>query len=169
MILVLVGFGIATYGQTIMRVGNKYTVDSVTYSGSAAFRGYLKNTNPDLYKQFDEAYKLSRIGWGLFGAGLAVIPISVLAMDAVQKRETALITQQSENGKGWTNDKIALLFASQALIGAGVAVSGVMILGFGYRNMHRSVDAYNISRNPESQAFWSINASSYGVGIAYHF
>ena len=42
----------------IVRKGDRYTVNGITYINSTEFRGYLKNTNPDLFAQYNKGYKL---------------------------------------------------------------------------------------------------------------
>ena len=82
--LLFITLAIASYGQDvvqaqptqscIVRKGDCYTVDGVTYNNSTAFRGYLKNTNPDLFAQYNKGYQLGMAGWGLLAYGTAMMP-----------------------------------------------------------------------------------------------
>ena len=59
----------------IVRKGDRYTVDGVTYINSTEFRGYLKNTNPEVFTQYDKGYRIGMAGWGLFAYGATVLSI----------------------------------------------------------------------------------------------
>jgi len=151
---------IAGYGQeaaqaenvqsSIVRNHDRYTVDGVTYINSTEFRGYLKNTNPELFAQYNKGYKLSMVGWGLFAFGMVTIPVGLPWL---------LRTQVGP-----------VVFPLQASIGFVSLVAGTTMLGVGYHRMHKSVDVYNVSHSSAApQTYWSIKTSGNGIGIAYNF
>ena len=132
----------------ILRYGDRYVVAGVTYNNSTAFRNYLRNTNHEIFSQYNQGYKLGMAGWGLLAFGTVTGLTSVL----------------------WMRTQVVILtLPLQATIGGLAMIAGISLLGVGYYKMHQSVDVYNVSRQPQPQAFWSITASGNGIGVAYNF
>ena len=149
---------IVSYGQevvqpepmqsSIVRKGDRYTVNSITYYNSTAFRGYLKNTNPELFAQYNQGYKLGMAGWGLLSFGI------VLGATLYP----------------WIRTQVLILtMPLQGALGGAAMIAGISLLGVGYHKMHKSVDAYNVSLQPAPQTYWSIQVSGNGIGVAYNF
>ena len=153
----------------IVRKGDRYTVDGVTYINSTEFRGYLKNTNPEVFTQYDKGYRIGMAGWGLFAYGVAMMPISFM-FSIVQDNGPEIDPMTGERRydpklkAAWSNGWWSSFIIATAALGAGIT-----LLGVGYYKMHQSVDVYNVSRQPQPQAFWSIKASGNGIGVAYNF
>ena len=177
--LLFITLAIASYGQDvvqaqptqscIVRKGDCYTVDGVTYNNSTAFRGYLKNTNPDLFAQYNKGYQLGMAGWGLLAYGTAMMPTSFILslfhhdtpdVDPITGKEDYHHKEDARWSKGW--------WSSFAIAAAALAVS-IPILGVGYQKMHKSVDDYNVSHRAAPQTYWSIQVSGNGIGVAYNF
>jgi len=153
----------------IVRKGDRYTVDGVTYINSTEFRGYLKNTNPEVFTQYDKGYRIGMAGWGLFAYGAAMMPISFIFSlahnDAPEiDPRTGVGKYNREQDEAWSKVWCSSFAIATAALGAGIT-----LLGVGYYKMHQSVDVYNVSRQPQPQAFWSIKASGNGIGVAYNF
>lgn len=149
---------IVSYGQEvvqtevaqscIVRKGDRYTVNGVTYINSTEFRGYLKNTNPELFAQYNQGYKLGMAGWGLLSFGI------VLGATLYP----------------WIYTQVLILtMPLQGALGGAAMIAGISLLGVGYYKMHKSVDAYNVSLQPAPQTYWSIQVSGNGIGVAYNF
>ena len=68
----------AANGQEIVRQGNKYFVGDKNFATSTAFRGYLKNTNHELFAQYNQGYKMAMSGWGLLAFGTAEEQLALL-------------------------------------------------------------------------------------------
>ena len=150
-ILVLLSFVTMFFvaqGQEIVRSGNHYLVGDENYATSTAFRGYLQNTNHELFASYNQAYKLSMSGWGVFAFGVVVGPTCAL----------------------WLFTQLGGIMAPvQAAIGGAAMIAGTTMLCVGYHKMHKSVDDYIIRQKPSPYAYWTLNASSNGIGIACHF
>lgn len=156
--LSFVVLAIVSYGQEvvqpepaqsyIVRKGDRYTVNSITYYNSTAFRGYLKNTNPELFAQYNQGYKLGMAGWGLLSFGI------VLGATLYP----------------WIRTQVLILtMPLQGALGGAAMIAGISLLGIGYYKMHKAVDAYNVSLRPAPQTYWSIQVSGNGIGVAYNF
>mgnify|MGYP006382776769 FL=1 len=46
---------------------------------------------------------------------------------------------------------------------------GIPSLCVGYRRMHNSVNTYNVMQKKDAYAYWSLQTSNNGIGIAYNF
>lgn len=155
----------------ILRRGDRYTVDGVTYYNSTAFRGYLKNNNTDLFAQYNKGYKLGMAGWGLFVYGTVMMPISAFMFIITRAHPDEPVTNQSttyETYDGGIDPAFGIWISSFALASAAFCAS-IPMLGVGYHKMHKSVDAYNVSLQPAPQTYWSIQVSGNGIGVAYNF
>ena len=148
-LLSFLGLVLSAQGQEIVRTGDRYTVGGQTYYNSTAFRGYLKNTNPDLFAQYDQGYKFGMAGWGLFAFGVVAFPTGAL----------------------WFRTQLGpALGPVQMTLGGIALIEGITFLGIGYHKMHKAVDVYNLSQTPTApQTYWSIRTSSNGIGVAYNF
>ena len=168
-LLSFLGLVLSAHGQEIVRTGNRYTVDGQTFYNSTAFRGYLKNTSPELFAQYNQGYKLGMAGWGLLAAGAVVMPLGFMEMALNHNDASGKTLQERADDRTRYHQKEAI-YEAQMLLGAGMAAAGVVLLGFGYHKMHKAVDTYNVSQVSASpQTYWSINASANGLGVAYNF
>jgi len=110
---------------------------------------FLNENCATAYSQYKSGYLISGIGWVLFGFGISADLGSVLA----------LFSSQSQN-----KTTLAL-----GLIGGAFEIASIPMLCVGYARMHRSADTFNMTCKQQSQAYWSINASQNGLGLALHF
>ena len=170
LLFLLWGLSIASFAQVIERRGNRYTADNVVYANSTAFRGYLKNTNPDLFAGYNKGYKMAMTGWGLFAFGVAATPVSTFMLFVNQDRvETDPITGQKTFStpfppKAWFGGWVTCVALASTALGASFP-----LLGVGYHKMHKSVDSYTTRHAGTPQAYWSVELNSDGLGMAYHF
>ena len=94
------------------------------------------------------AIKLLVAGWVLFSVGVGA-DIGTLISYFIVGRNTANTVS--------------------GIIGLGCEIACIPTLIVGYTKKHRSVDIFNSScANRKSVAYWSINASQNGLGIAYN-
>ena len=132
----------------IIRKGNKY------YCGEKMLRGvyykkYLYHNNClQAYDLYEEGENLSKWGWGIFGVSF------VYALSAV-------------NFLGCDGD-VGLMLCT--CLSISCAAASIPILIVGYNKMHRSAEIYNTTCGKQQpQAYWSINASQNGIGLAFNF
>jgi len=178
-LLSFIGLALSSFGQeaaqtenvqsSIVRNHDRYTVDGVTYINSTEFRGYLKNTNPELFAQYNKGYKLGMVGWGLFSYGVVMVPTSVF-MFAVSRAHTSTAAGKIEiEHRDGVDAAFGGWIFSFAIASASFCAS-IPMLGVGYHKMHKSVDVYNVSHSSAApQTYWSIKTSGNGIGVAYNF
>ena len=170
-LLSVIGLALSAHGQEIVRTGDRYTVGGQTYYNSTEFRGYLKATNPDVFTQYNQGYKIGMAGWGLLSFGVAVVPTSFIML---------LINQDSTSDDPVTGEQVVHQIAPSNLwfggwmscfvVACASFTASIPMLGIGYHKMHKAVDVYNISQTTTApQTYWSIRTSSNGIGIAYNF
>ena len=169
---------IVSYGQEavqpepaqsyIVREGDRYTVNGVTYYNSTEFRGYLKNTNPEVFAQYDKGYKLGMAGWGLLSYGVAFVPTSFIMILANQPFTGPMSPEERKRIAAASNRWFAG-WLTNLIVASGAFAVSIPMLGIGYHKMHKSVDAYNVSLQPVPQTYWSIQVSGNGIGVAYNF
>lgn len=123
----------------ISRSGNTYYYGYRQLRGDAYAR-FLENTCPTAYQQYTTGHNASTLGWILFGVGLGL-----------------------DVGFSWW-----LPFAWIPALGCEIVSIPTLIVG--YVTMHKSATTFNADCvAKKSNAYWSINASKNGIGIAYNF
>lgn len=125
--------------KCVTRSGNTYYYDGRSMRGND-YASFLSKNCQAAYAQYNSGHKAAIAGWILFGVGLGI-----------------------DLGFSW--------WVPYSWIPAlGLEIACIPTLAVGYSKMHRSVDVFNSSCvNKKPVAYWSINASQNGIGIAYNF
>lgn len=152
-----------------LRRGERYIVD-MDVMNARAYRGYLKNTCPEAFDQFDKGYKTAMAGWGLFaggpvlavGAGFPVAFVGGFAGSAYPPEERP----ESIRRTGIAMRTIGYSFIA---IGGAAFVASFPCLGVGYSKMHRASRLYNTSCAKQSTPYWTMQTSGHDIGVALHF
>ena len=123
----------------LTRNGNSYYYEGQLMRGSA-YAAFLSKNCSQAYQKYNSGHNVAIAGWVLFGVGLGL-----------------------DIGLSWW-----LPYSWIPALGCEIASIPTLITG--YVKMHRSVDVYNMTcTNKKTHAYWSINASQNGLGIAYNF
>ena len=134
---------------------------SYIYYGDQAFNlkecvDFLSTTNNQAaYQKFQSGYKCYQAGWGLFGAGLGVDLVGSI-----------LVAFSPNDGSD------AMFYSGLTCLCAGAAavVASLPTLFIGYPRLDEGIDMYNMSQvGAASQAYWTIQGSQNGIGLALHF
>jgi len=139
----------AIQDELISRDGNKYYFRGQWYNKDL-MQEQLYNLNcVPAYRQFKNGNKMARAGWGLFGAGLALDVSGAILTYAVGSEFGPLMST----------------------VGGLCETVSVPLLVVGYCRMHDAVENYNMYAisNSRPRAYWSVNASQNGIGLAYNF
>lgn len=145
----------------VVRNDNDYIVDGQVMN-KAAFNGYLQNTSPEAYAKFNSGYKLSKTGWGLFGAGLGTEVIAIaMAMATPAVIQGGLTTSKAV---GYTTGTALIYIA-----GTSLTTAGIVCLAVGYGKMHNAADLYNVSRASKPTAELHLTAGANAIGLACRF
>lgn len=125
--------------KCVTRSGNTYFYDGRSMRGRD-YASFLSAKCQVAYAQYNSGHKTAIAGWVLFGVGLGI-----------------------DLGFSW--------WLPYSWIPAlGLEIACIPTLAVGYSKMHQSVDVFNSSCvNKKPTAYWSINASQNGIGLAYNF
>ena len=130
------------------------------YYGDQAFNlkecvDFLSTRHQPAYETFQSGYKCYQAGWGLLGAGLGLDLIGSL-----------VIAFGPEEG----ND--AMFYSGITCLGVGAAaiLASIPTIFIGYARLNDGIDTFNMSQAASKpQAYWTIQGSQNGIGLALHF
>lgn len=128
----------------VVRYGNTYIAENMTMN-KKAFMGFLQSRDAVNYNYFRSAYRLSNVGWGLFGGGLAVSVVGAF---------------------------FGQVGAVVSSVGGLANTAGIVCLGVGYARMHNTVNNYNAIRAYGQQkpaVNVTLQSSTDGIGFAIRF
>jgi hypothetical protein len=116
---------------------------------------FLSTRNQPAYETFQNGYKCYQAGWGLFGAGLG--------MDLIG---SIIIACGPEEGNA------AMLYSGITCLGLGAAafLASIPTIFIGYARLNDGIDMFNMAQaGAQPQAYWTIQGSQNGIGLALHF
>jgi hypothetical protein len=133
---------------------------SYIYYGDRAFNlkqcaDFLSTRHKPAYETFQSGYKCYQAGWGLFGAGLGVDLIGSL-----------IFAFAPEEGS------TAMFYSGMTCLGVGAAavLASIPTIFIGYARLNDGIDKFNMAQTGATpQAYWTIQGSQNGIGLALHF
>lgn len=115
---------------------------------------FLATCNQEAYKQFQSGLKCSRAGWWTLSAGLAV--------DLVGSILVAYAPNNNNDAMFWSG--------AYCIIAGGLAIiAAIPTIYIGHARMNRGIDTFNAAQVSAPQAYWSIQGSRNGIGLALNF
>ncbi|MBQ9426177.1 MAG: hypothetical protein IJU36_00920 [Paludibacteraceae bacterium] len=154
----------ATENSTpLYRIGQTYYYGE-TPLDKKAYARFLQETCPVAHNQFQQGYKTSIAGWVLFGVGLGMdVACTVTAL--------ATTTGRGRYARTSLNGSARSAVYALGVIGTALELASIPTLCVGYAKMHNSVDTFNAAcySRMKTKAYWSVNASGNGIGLAYNF
>ena len=136
---------------SVIRSGNSYMYGDLVMN-KGEFEDWLKEQNCSAAcMQFTSGRKTANAGWALMATGLMADLVGTIIV----------VKAKNVSGPG------AVLMG----IGGALEIACIPTIAVGYSKMHRSVDVYNASCKSTAsvQPYWAVQASSNGIGLAYHF
>ena len=123
----------------LLRSGNTYIYEGVTMKG-ANYSSFLSKTCQEAFSLYNQGHNLATCGWIFFGIGVGL-----------------------DLGFSWW-----LPYSFIPALAFEIACIPTLIVG--YKKMHSSVEVFNLSSsNSRKQAYWSVNATNNGIGLAFNF
>ena len=115
---------------------------------------FLSTRHQPAYETFQSGLKCTTTGWALMGAGLG--------LDLAGSLMLAFVPEEG-------ND--ALFYSGSACIIAGglAVISSIPTIFIGYARLNKGIDMFNASQTAATQAYWTIQGSQNGIGIALNF
>lgn len=137
----------------VSRNGNTYYYEGKPMRG-ADYELFLQKNCAEAYHLYRKGENIAAAGWTLLACGLGIDLGCTIG---------ALIRNSAN-----LNPNSALIAFS--VVGACCEIACIPTLCVGYAKKHRSADTFNtVCANKSQQAYWSINVSQNGIGIAYKF
>lgn len=137
----------------VSRSGNTYYYEGKKMRG-ASYERFLEENCSEAYDLYHKGDVTAAAGWTLLACGLGFdigATIGALILSSAKVGSSPAITAFS-------------------VIGACCEIACIPTLCVGYAQKHKSADVFNTTcANKTPQAYWSINASPNGLGIAYNF
>lgn len=120
---------------------------------------FLSTRCQPAYEKFQSGYKCYKAGWATLGAGLAVDLVGSIVWAFTPESTTGEVSGQMIAG------------ASLVIAGSCAVLAALPTIYVGYIRMYESVDIYNVSTRTASStpAYWTIQGSENGIGIALNF
>ena len=116
---------------------------------------FLAARHKPAYETFQSGFQCYKAGWGLLSAGLAVDLAGSL-----------LLAFRPEEG----SDAMFTAGASCIIAGGLAVIASLPTIYIGYVRLERGVDMFNVSQvTVAPQAYWTIQGSQNGIGLALHF
>lgn len=117
---------------------------------------FLSTRHQPAYQKFQTGLKCVEAGWWTFGAGLAADLVGGLFWYYGE------FTEKKNEAMGW---------AGLSFICAGglAVIASIPTIYIGYEKMNNAIDMYNVSQASQPQAYWTIQGSQNGIGVALNF
>ena len=115
---------------------------------------FLSTRNQPAYEKFQSGLKCSRAGWWTLGAGLAVDLAGSIMLAYGPRLE---------------NDAMFWSGASCIIAGGLAIIASIPTIYIGYGKMEKAIDMFNVAQATQPQAYWSIQGSQNGIGLALNF
>ena len=115
---------------------------------------FLSTRNQPAYETFLSGYKCLQSSWGLFGAGLG--------LDLVGSILLAFVPEEG-------NPALSIPGYTCAITGSLAVLASIPTYFIGYSRMNKGIDMFNMDQAAATQAYWTIQGSQNGVGLALHF
>lgn len=115
---------------------------------------FLSTRNQPAYEKFQSGLKCTQAGWWTLGAGLAV--------DLAGSLLVAFVPEGGNDAMSWAG--------ISCIVAGGLAViASIPTIYIGYGRMDNAIDMFNVSQATAPRAYWTVQGSENGVGLALHF
>ncbi|MBR5238649.1 MAG: hypothetical protein IKV26_08140 [Paludibacteraceae bacterium] len=140
---------------TLLQVAGNYLYYGDQVMTKKECVNFLATRDQAAYKTFKSGLQCYNAGWGLVGAGLGIDLLgSILIAYAPVK------------------DSSAMLYSGVTCIGLGAAaiLASIPTIFIGYARLNNGIDMFNMNQAKSiPQAYWTLQGSQDGIGLALHF
>ncbi len=125
-------------------------------------QGLMRNTSPELYKQYQTGYNLIGAGWYFTASSMAMI----VAGGALCISDMYAMPSTMHCHPGWSTWVLTFFVPFTGAF----AAAGIPMLCVGYKKRNQSIDAYNIAHTTKEPAItYNLTAGQNGLGFAINF
>lgn len=115
---------------------------------------FLSTRNQPAYEKFQSGLKCTQAGWWTLGTGLAV--------DLAGSILVAFVPEEGNDAMSWAG--------ISCIVAGGLAIiASIPTIYIGYGRMDNAIDMFNVSQATAPRAYWSVQGSENGIGLALHF
>ena len=141
----------------VKRSGNTYYYNNQAMQGSS-YSNFLATHCVPAYNMYSKGKKTAYAGWLLLSAGVG--------FDLGN-----LIGSLIFSSNGYYYNKGSKATTAFIVIASALEIASIPTLIVGYKKMHKSAEIFNAqcAHKSQTQAYWSLNASQNGLGIALNF
>ncbi len=144
--------------------GNIYAGE--TFMVKAAYINLLKNTCPEAYNQYLKGEKLIRAGWGVFGAGAALMAVSWIPLCLDNPYSST--REEADYDRFMKAQSLGCQFT--LTLGSLALASSIPIICVGYTTRDKSMNTYNFQCVDNEPAItYNLTAGQNGLGFAINF
>ena len=148
----------------LSRSGNMYFYGNEILQKNQMEQWYAEHNCPVAQVEFKKASRMATAGWACLGIGLGLDISSIACCIAYAFGNT-----RSRHYRG-TSDPLFGAAIGLTCGAAALEIASIPLLAVGYSRMHRTVDIYNITCSTAYvPTYWTIQASSNGLGLAWNF
>jgi len=140
----------------VVRSGRNYFYNNEIMRGKT-YEEFLRKNCAAAYAQYRSGRDVSTAGWVMLGSGVA-LEAGVFLGVALTATTGGQLTTGSSNA--------AIICY---MLGGALEIACIPTLIVGYLRMYKSADTFNLTCRPEPTAYWSVQASENGLGLALHF
>jgi hypothetical protein len=115
---------------------------------------FLSTHNQPAYEKFQSGLKCTQAGWWTLGAGLAV--------DLAGSLLVAFVPEGGNDAMSWAG-------ISCIVAGGRAVIASIPTIYIGYGRMDNAIDMFNVSQATAPRAYWAVQGSQNGIGLALHF
>ena len=133
----------------IEKINNNLYVFQGTEMDRKMYEQFLQNNCLYAWEKYRKGTVMTYWGWGLLGGGMVLVPLGVGLCFLP--------------GSEWVSG--LAIFP----IGAGVASTGVVLLGVGYHQRHNAYKTFNQRCTSEPQISLELRPAANGIGLALTF
>ena len=147
----------------LARAGSTYYYNGQEMRGRE-YEQFLLQNCATAFNAYKSGQNTMIAGWVLLSYGV----VGVCAFSALLVTMDRRDYNQYNNAEATYGLVVGLEIAGLTTASAST-IASIPCLWVGYTKMHRSVELFNFSCAHKQQAYWSVNASQNGVGLAYNF
>ena len=166
--------------ERVVCIGNTYYCGKEAFEHDQMLEWYAQHNCQAAYDRFLQGQKLAKAGWICLGigAGLDLGATACTCAYLIQKnfgngeysKAPARANVRRSSYSNVSDDPLLIAATALSVGAAAFEIACIPTLVVGYHKMHTSADVYNVlNATAQTRPYWTLQASSNGLGLAYKF
>ena len=171
--------GAMAQSERVVCIDNTYYCGKKALNQDQILEWYAQHNCQAAYDQFVQGQKLAKAGWICLGIGAGLdlgataCTCAYLIQNNTNNYSKSPARANAGSSSAFSNISESPLLIAVVALSVGAAafeIACVPTLVVGYHKMHTSADVYNIMNSTaQARPYWTLQASSNGLGLAYNF